>query len=191
MIAQTITTTGTLVAVNTTYGTASAETSFTVEGPGVLFTNGILVTAPTGYEVSLTSGSGFGPTVTAPLVVDNVPPVTVYVRLKADASVAGGPYAGNIVLSSAGALNTPLNFATVSSTVSPKPITISAPTIAPKVYNGTTAAGVITPGTVSGLVGAENLTVTPSATAYSSANVGVAYTSTVSYVITDGTGACF
>jgi hypothetical protein len=188
LIAQTITTTGTLVAVNTTYGTASAETSFTVEGPGVLFTNGILVTAPTGYEVSLTSGSGFGPTVTAPLVVDNVPQVTVYVRLKADASVAGGPYAGNIVLSSAGALNTPLNFATVSSSVSPKPITISAPTIAPKVYNGTTAAGVITPGTVSGLVGAENLTVTPAATAYSSANVGVAYTSTVSYVITDGTG---
>ena len=56
--------------------------------------------------------------------------------------------------------------------ITPAPITISAPTIAPKVYNGSAAAGVITPGTVSGLIGAELLTVTPSATAYSSANVG-------------------
>ncbi|OYZ51037.1 MAG: hypothetical protein B7Y11_14095, partial [Sphingobacteriia bacterium 24-36-13] len=188
MIAQTITTTGTLVAVNTTYGTASAETSFTVEGPGTLFTNDILVTAPTGYEVSLTSGSGFGATVTAPLAINTVPLVTVYVRLKADATVLGGPYAGNIVLTSTGALNTPHNVATVSSTVSPKAITISAPTIAPKVYDGTTAAGVVALGTVTGLVGAEALTITPSATAYSSANVGAAYTSTVSYAIADGTG---
>ncbi|HQR92666.1 MAG TPA: cadherin-like beta sandwich domain-containing protein [Sediminibacterium sp.] len=188
LIAQTITTTGTLVAVNTTYGTASAETSFTVEGPGTLFTNDILVTAPTGYEVSLTSGSGFGATVTAPLAINTVPLVTVYVRLKADATVLGGPYAGNIVLTSTGALNTPHNVATVSSTVSPKAITISAPTIAPKVYDGTTAAGVVALGTVTGLVGAEALTITPSATAYSSANVGAAYTSTVSYAIADGTG---
>ncbi len=185
LIAQTITTTGTLSVVNATYGTASPETSFTVEGPAS-FTEGILVTAATGYEVSLSSGSGFANNVTTTYAAGIVSLQTIYVRLKADASVLGGPYAGNIVLTHP--LSTTVNVATVSSTVSPKPITISAPAIAPKMYNATTAAGLITPGTVAGLVGAELLTVTPSATAYSSANVGVAYTSTVSYVVTDGVG---
>ena len=77
---------------------------------------------------------------------------------------------------------------TEATVITPAPITISAPTIAPKVYNGTTAAGVITLGTVSGTLVGEALTITPSATAYSSANVGAAYTSTVSYVVTDGVG---
>jgi hypothetical protein len=76
----------------------------------------------------------------------------------------------------------------VAGSITAKPITISAPTIAAKVYDATTAAGVITQGTVSGLVGGQTLTVTSSATAYSSANVGAAYTSTVSYTIADGTG---
>jgi hypothetical protein len=184
LIAQTITTVGTLSAVNTTYGTASGETTFTVEGPAS-FTEGILVTAPTGYEVSLSSGAGFANNVTTTFAAGVVPLQTIYVRLKADASVLGGPYAGNIVLTHP--LSTTVNVATVSSTVSPKAITIAAPSIASKAYNASTAAGVITLGAISGLVGAENLTVTATGTAYSSANVG-AYTSDVSYAIANGTG---
>ncbi|QBZ97862.1 YDG domain-containing protein [Flavobacterium sangjuense] len=101
-----------LTAVNTTYGTASASTTFSVSG--VSMTAGILVTPPSGYEVSLSSGSGYGATVTVG-AAGTIASTPVYVRLAATTAV--GAYSGNIVLSSTGALSR--NVATVSSTVKP------------------------------------------------------------------------
>ena len=54
----TITTSGTLTAFSSNPGVASAEQSYTVTGYNL--TEGITVTAPADFEVSLTSGSGFG-----------------------------------------------------------------------------------------------------------------------------------
>ena len=54
----TITTTGTLTAFSAPVGTPSVEQSYTVAGTN-LGTNPIVVTPPTDFELSLTSGSGF------------------------------------------------------------------------------------------------------------------------------------
>src|SRR5574343_424882 len=186
VVGQTITTTGTLSALSTTYGTASTETSFTVEGPGPLFTQGILVTAPAGFEVSLTSGSAFGASVTTTFSVDNVPLQTIYVRLKADAAVSGSPYSGNIVLTHPG--SSTVNVATVSSTVSAKGITISGLTANNKVYNATNTATLSGTAALSGveLWDAGNVTLAGSPTStFADANVGTGKAVTVTgYSIT-------
>ncbi|GAA4012968.1 hypothetical protein GCM10022408_27230 [Hymenobacter fastidiosus] len=66
-------------------GTASAEQSYSLAASGLA--SPITVTAPTGYEVSLTTGSGFAGSVSVPVTGS-----TVYVRLTASApaGVANG-----------------------------------------------------------------------------------------------------
>ncbi|MFM8420643.1 MAG: YDG domain-containing protein, partial [Verrucomicrobiota bacterium] len=90
---------------------------------------------------------------------------------------ANGGLASNYSLASATALGS----------ITAKALTIGSPTIASRVYNGTTAAGGVTVGALSGLVGTETLTVTAVASAYASANVGT-YSTTVTYTLGNGTG---
>ena len=119
----TITASGSLSAVNTTYGSASASpTSFTVSGSNL--TNNITIAPPSGYEVSTSIGSGYTTSLTLTQSGGTVSATTVYVRLRATATVAASPYTGNIVVSSTGA--TSQNVATVSSTVSARALTITA-----------------------------------------------------------------
>ena len=119
-LTPTITSSSTLSATNTTYGTASASpTSFNVSGANM--SAGILVTPPAGYEVSLSSGSGYASTVTVGSS-GTIASTAVYVRLAATTAV--GAYSGNIVLSSTSA--TSVNVATASSSVSPKALTVQA-----------------------------------------------------------------
>ncbi|WP_293785928.1 MBG domain-containing protein, partial [uncultured Pedobacter sp.] len=116
--APTITVTGTLSALTTTYGTASSSTSFTVSG--VNMTAGILVSPPAAFEVS-TDNITFSNTVIAGSagVISQV----VYVRLKNTA--AANTYAGtNVTLSSAGAANVTTSIP--GSTVAPLAIAITA-----------------------------------------------------------------
>ena len=62
---------------------------------------------------------------------------------------------------------------------------IAASTVT-KVYDGTAAAGTTTLGTVTGLVGSETLTITPTMiTTYSSASIGAAYAATIQYALAD------
>jgi len=107
-----ITATGSpLSALTTTYGTASTATSFTVSG--TLMVDGILVTAPAGFEVSQSSGSGYGPTTTVGGGFGTIGNTTVYVRLAATAPIGGTYNSQNIVLTSSGA--TAVNVTTASS----------------------------------------------------------------------------
>ena len=122
-----------LSALTTVYGTASSSTSFNVSG--TYMQGGILVTPPAGYEVSLSSGSGYAATVTVG-AVGTISSTPVYVRLKANATAISSPYTGDIVLSSPSA--TSVNVATVSSTVTPKTLTVSGLTASNKVYDGNT-----------------------------------------------------
>ena len=101
---------GTLTALTTTHGTASASTSFNVSGSNLFA--GILVTPPAGYEVS-TNNSSFSSTVTVG-TGGTITSTPVYVRLS---GANYGTYAGNIIVSSTGA--TDVTVATVSSTVTP------------------------------------------------------------------------
>jgi hypothetical protein len=70
--------------------------------------------------------------------------------------------------------------------ITPKTITISAPTIAPREYDGTRVAAEVTVGALSGLVSPETLTVTALADDYSSAAAGTYAGVVVRYTVVDG-----
>ena len=114
---------GALSAVNTVYGTASANpASFTVSGANLAA--GITVAPPAGFEVSATNTNNFAGGGSSIIVGSGstVANTTVFVRLAAGIDV--GTYSGNIVCSSVGA--TDATVATVASTVSAKPVTVTA-----------------------------------------------------------------
>ncbi|WEK19646.1 MAG: MBG domain-containing protein [Candidatus Pedobacter colombiensis] len=116
-VVPTITSTGTLTALTTAYGTASNSTSFTVAASNM--TSGVLVTAPTGFEVSI-DNVNFGNSVT--LGTSGSISGTIYARLKSSSNADN--YFGNIQLASPGA--TTLNVAIPLSNVNTAPLTIRA-----------------------------------------------------------------
>ena len=76
----TITTTGTLTDFNAAVGQSSAEQSYTVAGTNL--TEAITVTAPSDFQVSLSSGTGWATSVsTAVPSTGTVLDTTIYVRL--------------------------------------------------------------------------------------------------------------
>ncbi len=93
-----ITTTGTPTAFTACAGSASTQQSFTVSGSNL--TANITVTAPTGFEVSTTSGSGFGSSLTLTQSGGSVATTTIYVRM---AATATGTPSGNVAVASTGA----------------------------------------------------------------------------------------
>ena len=88
----TIITSGALAPFSSCSGSVSTEQSYTISGSG-LSSNNITITAPTGFEVSTTSGSGFTSPMTLTPSSGVVSSTTIYVRLKSDAT--GSP-SGNI-----------------------------------------------------------------------------------------------
>lgn len=107
----TISSTGTPGAISTDQGTASVPTTFSVSGSSL--TANITVTAPSGFEISTSPGSGYSSSLTLVPSSGTVAATTIYVRLAAADAV--GTYSGNVVLSSSGA-NT-VDVAIPSSTV--------------------------------------------------------------------------
>src|SRR5690606_7994805 len=90
----------------------SAEGAINVSG--INLTSNITVTAPANFQVSLSSGSGFGSSVNIIQTGGTAPVTPVYVRLSA--GLSANAYNGNVTASSTGA--TTANVA-VSGTVSP------------------------------------------------------------------------
>jgi len=80
----TITTTGTLSAFTSCAGSVSAEQSYSVGGTDL--TANIVVTAPTGFEVSTTSGGTFSGTLNLTPTSGTVNSTTIYVRQTSGAS---------------------------------------------------------------------------------------------------------
>ena len=94
--------------------TASTQQSFTVSGSNL--TANITVSAPTGFEISLTSGASFS---TSPISLSptsgTVSSTTIYVRM---ASQASSPASGNISCTSTGASSQNISVSgTVASTI--------------------------------------------------------------------------
>ncbi|TRV27898.1 MAG: hypothetical protein EWV88_04065, partial [Microcystis wesenbergii Mw_MB_S_20031200_S109D] len=129
----TISVTGTLSAVNTIYGTSSVPTTFNVSG--VNMNAAITATAPQGYEISLSSGTGYSSSVSFGSA-GTIASTTLYLRIASTTAV--GAYSGNVVLTSTGAAD--VNVVTVASTVSPKELTITGLTANSKVFDGNTDA---------------------------------------------------
>jgi hypothetical protein len=90
--------TGTLSAFTSCAGTASAEQTFTVSGSNL--TANLVVTPPTDFEVSTTSGSGFASNVSLPFGSGTVATTTIYIRLT---NAASGTPSGNVACTSTGA----------------------------------------------------------------------------------------
>ncbi len=125
-----ITVGGTLSSFTSTYGSTSAEQSFTVSGSSLL--SSVLVIPPSNFEVSLTSGSGFQSSVSISPSSGTIASTPVYIRMKATAPAA-----------TYNAANITINNQTLScsGTVSQKALTMSGLTVpASKIYNGTTTA---------------------------------------------------
>ena len=99
----TITTSGTVTAVDTRYGRNSpVPSSFMVNGTGL--TGPITATAPAGFELSYMNSQGpYSSSISIPHTNGSVSSAVVWVRLSSTATVAGSPYSGNVVLSAANA----------------------------------------------------------------------------------------
>ena len=157
-----ISATGTPAALTTTYGTASAATSFSVSGLNL--GAGILVTPPAGFEVS-SDNITFSPTVTVG-AAGTVASTTVYVRLAAYATA--GSKSGSITLTSSGA--DAVNVAATTSTVGAKTLTGSF-TAAGKIHDGTTTA-TVTGRFLIGVVGSDAVSLSGGTAAFADAAVG-------------------
>lgn len=79
-------------------GTPSAEQTFEVSGN--FLSDDIVITAPAEYEVSETSGAGFGPSVTLAQTGGDVANTVIYVRL--NGTTANPSQTGDITISSVG-----------------------------------------------------------------------------------------
>ncbi len=122
-----------LSGITTSNSAPSGEQSFIISGQ--FLTNSIVVTAPTDYEVSTTSGSGFGATATVTNTATQS--ATIYVRLKT--GLSDGSKTGNITIASTGATTTSSYTVALSGSVA------STPTLTPSTASLTqfanTAAG--------------------------------------------------
>ena len=183
-----ITTLGSLSALNTTYGTPSAFASFSVTASNL--TGNILVTAPSGFEISQTMG-GLTDYATNQVLVPNAGTLnatTLYVRLAATA--AFGTYSGNISLvSSSDGLS--ISLPTASSTVNKLNLTITGLTVLNKIYDGNTTATLSGNPTLVGVIAGTSVTlIATSATAsFADASVGTAKAVTVTGYSLSGTSA--
>ena len=93
-----VTTTGTLSAFNSGVGTPSAEQSYTVSGTNL--TDNLMVTAPTDFQVSTTSGSYSRNTLSLTPSGGTVASTTIYVRINPTSATT---YSANITNASSGA----------------------------------------------------------------------------------------
>jgi len=171
-------------ALSSTYGTASTGVSFTVSGSNL--TSNITATAQSGYEVSTSSGSGYGASVSV------TAGTTVFVRFASTISSGNKDNAIAVVLSGGGTSSS-ANVTSSSSgnTVSQKALTVTGLTAQNKVYDGLTTATASGTAALSGVVSPDvvSLTGTPTFT-FSSANVGTGISvSTSGYSLIGGDAA--
>lgn len=85
----------------------------------------------------------------------------------------------------AGNYTKPVDYVVNTGEITPAPLT-AATTVASKVYNGSAATGAVTLGAVTGYVGSETLTITPTASNYANANVADGKATTISYALANG-----
>jgi len=170
----TINATGSVGALSTTYGTASAPASFTVSGGNL--TGNLSVAAPAGFEVSTAAGSGYGASLTLTATAGAVANTPVYVRLAA--ATGAGTSSGNVTVSGGGA--TSETVAIPASTVAPKALTITGLSGVSREYDGSNVATLSGTPAYNGLENGETFSVSGTASAtFADKTVGTAKAITV------------
>ena len=98
--------------------------------------------------------------------------------------------AGNFTVTATLAADTYYNSVSSSATsfsLSKKPLTIGAPSIASKTYDGSATSGTVIPGSLSGFVDPETVSVSSAIGTYPDANVGTGKSATIAYTLANGT----
>jgi hypothetical protein len=113
-------TTSSVASLNTTYGIASTTRTVNVSGQYII--QNILVTPPTGFEVSSNGSSGFANTLTINASIGNIASTNVYIRLKTSSGV--GNFSGTVNLTGDAADMVSIPVAT--SYVAAGPLTVTA-----------------------------------------------------------------
>jgi hypothetical protein len=171
----------TVTAFTTTYGTASAAQTFSVSG-SYLGAN-IVAYAPTGFEVS-NDGTSYSTTATFPKSgTTNSASGTLFIHLKATATVSGTYTTQNIVIASSGATSAYITPAT-GTAVTAKALTITAgnQTVAYGTDPTTvTGAGTYTP---TGFIPGEDATVISGTATYSTTYTNTTAVGTLGVTIT-------
>jgi hypothetical protein len=152
---------GAPAAVTTTYGTASAPTTFSVSG--TYLTSTVSVAAPSGFEISA-DNSAYDTSVVLTPVSGTLASTTVYLRLAATSGVAGSYNAQTITVSGGGATSVTLPTAATGNAVAPKDLTVAGLSGADKVYDGNTTAIVDGIPNYNGLVNGESFPVSGTVT---------------------------
>lgn len=118
-------------------GTASASQVISILGTSL--TNDILITAPAGFEISLTSGTGYVSSITLTGTGGFLPSTNVYLRASAGTA---GSVSGNLVLSSDGATTQTIP---ISGSINPLPIIASVVGAARTGPGSLIVSGTVTP----------------------------------------------
>ncbi|MBI3260134.1 MAG: choice-of-anchor D domain-containing protein, partial [Ignavibacteriae bacterium] len=112
-------TTANLSTFTTTVGTPSSAQSFTISGQ--YLTGNISLSAPSSFEISISSGSGYGSSLNLTPISGSVATTSIYVRYNPSAA---GQHSGNISCTSSGA--TTQNVAVNGTTGVPAPVIITS-----------------------------------------------------------------
>lgn len=158
----------------------SAQQSFTVNGN--FLTQVVLISAPTNFEISTTSGTGFTPTESLILSQSGgiAGPTTVYVRLKA--GLAANTYNENITIASTGA--TAVTVA-LTGVVSTQTINVSTTSISLQKYTVGSGPSVASTFTTGGYNLSGNITLTAPANFELSTN-NTTYSASLTLTVTSG-----
>jgi hypothetical protein len=162
----------------------SSEGTFNISG--INLTHDITVAAPTNFEVSVSTGSGFGPSVTLTQTGGTVNTTTVYVRLAA--GLTANTYNGDVTASSTGATNATLSLNGIVTAATPQ-LTITGGT--PGALNYSFGSGPSNEESifVEGLFLTSNLTITAPTNFEVSLTSGSGFANSVSLTPSSGTVA--
>jgi hypothetical protein len=166
---------------STTYGTASANQTFTIGGSSLQ--GNVTATAGTGFQIS-SDGTTSGATATFTRNATYAASGTLYARLTASAAAATSYLSATVAtLESTNAATLVISTDSVGSSVNQAALTITGLSVANKTYDGTTTATLSGTAAYSGLVLGQSFVVsgTPAAT-FGNATVGSAKTVTVHIV---------
>ncbi len=138
---------------------------------------------PTGTTAIFSNGSGplVGNVVTLPANSSATIPITLTITNNATTTPAGTTSLITVKASS----SPDRTSNTFTYIVNQRPLTITSPTISSKIYDGLTASGTVTVGTLSGFLGTQTVTATATG-AYTDANVGTSKPATVTYTLANG-----
>ena len=163
-------------------GPSAEQSTLTVSGTNLI--SNITVTAPTDYEISKTSGSGYASSLTFTPTSGVVSTQIIYVRLKAGLNI--GSYNESIALTSSSAIT---KYVDLEGAVSTSTVIVSTTTLAGFIYNSGSGPSGYQPLTVSGQNLSGNIILTPPANFQISSTAGGTYSSSLTLTQSGGSVA--